>query len=684
MGCFLPGFQGWNLTIAPLNKALDHAPFEEGRGEVRNRDDRFAPAWQNYLLKWFGLPWQRILARAALVVPKVRHYEKIYSAKSDFEILEVAKKFKGRARGGESLEKMLPEVFGMVCVECQRVLGLRPFDVQIAAGSVIHEGALAELATGEGKTLVAAMPAVLNALAGKGVHVSSVNDYLSKRDGEWLTPLFRAMGLTTGILQQQIPDGQRQQAYQADITYGTASEFGFDFLRDRLKTAQSHGAETPFWDHWLAQGKPQASGLVQRGHHFALVDEADNIFIDEARTPLIISGQVRPATAEEQIIYHWADELAQRMEASQHFQMNPQNQKLELSALGKHLVRYSNPPSGPHGDALDKLHEAMEQALQAHYRFKLNQHYLVEKNKIIIIDEFTGRRMPDRHWRDGLHQAVEAKEKVPVTHAEEHAAQITFQSYYRLYKKLSGMSGTAVQNRWEVRRVYKIWVAQVPTNQPVIREPWPDRVFPTEGAKFDAVVDEVQRLKALGRPVLIGTRSVEISESLSEKLQQAGIDHQVLNAKNHEREAKIIEEAGLIGRVTIATNMAGRGTDIKPGRDVIAAGGLHVLGTERHEALRIDRQLAGRSGRQGDPGSAQFFLSLDDELLEGMGEHKQEQLRQIGLSKANKNWGSYLRFFQKAQLRVEARHFTSRVDLLVHEKQRQEILKDLGADPYVD
>ncbi|MEY4190284.1 MAG: hypothetical protein RIR17_1020, partial [Planctomycetota bacterium] len=463
-----------------------------------------------------------------------------------------------------------------------------------------------------------------------------------------------------------------------------ASEFGFDFLRDRLKAAEGKGSDAPFWSHWSNGPAASQTSYVQRGHHYALVDEADNIFIDEARTPLIISGQVRPASAEEQIVYLWADELVQRMEVSQHFIFNPQLQKLELTALGKHLARYSNPPSGPHGDAMDKLHEAIEQALQAHHRFKLNEHYLVDKNKIVIIDEFTGRRMPDRHWRDGLHQAVEAKEKIPITYSEEHAAQVTFQSYFRLYKKLSGMTGTALQNRVEIRKVYKIWVVCVPTNRPILRENWADRVFPDENSKYDAVVDEVQRLKSLGRSVLIGTRSVDKSEVLSEKLNNAGIIHQVLNAKNHELEAKIVEQAGQFGKVTIATNMAGRGTDIKPCKEVLEAGGLHVIGTERHESLRIDRQLVGRAGRQGDRGSGQFFLSLEDDLLEGLGHSRQEKLKGVGHKGGNRDWNTFTRFFRLAQKRIERRHYLSRVDLLVHEKQRQEILKDLGADPYVD
>ncbi len=416
------------------------------------------------------------------------------------------------------------------------------------------------------------------------------------------------------------------------------------------------------------------------------MDEADNVFIDEARTPLIISMATRLATKEEQIVYLWSDDIAKKMVLNEHFTFDQKKQKLELTGLGKQLMRYSNPPTqgGGESSAMDKLQERVEQALQAHYRFRRDQHYMIDKTKVVIIDEFTGRKMPDRQWRDGLHQAVEAKEGVPIHKASDHAAQVTFQSYFRLYKKLAGMTGTAKQNRFELRRVYKLWVVCVPTNRPVIREHWPDRVFPNEDAKFAAVVEEVLRLRAQGRAVLIGTRSVDKSEVLSERLRQAGVEHRILNARQNAEEAEVVAAAGKTGRVTIATNMAGRGTDIKPDADVIAAGGLHVLGTERHEALRIDRQLMGRAGRQGDPGSAQFFLSLEDELLEGLGERRQEALKKRGRRGGAGDWSGYQKRFVTAQQRVEHRHYLSRVDLMVHEKQRQEVLKDLAADPYVD
>jgi preprotein translocase subunit SecA len=661
-------------------------PGTEKLAAVPTNVERFG--WRGWLrLKAvFGLPHQRRLARAALLIEPIRHWEREFSRLSDVELKQKSMQLRGRARGGESLDRLVPEAFGLVCVAAQRTLGLRPFDVQLAGGVVIHQGALAELATGEGKTLTAVMPAYLNALQGKGVHVTTVNDYLARRDAEWIGPIYQALGLTVGVLQMKMPDAERFQAYRCDLTYGMASEFGFDFLRDRLKVAGDKGQAAPFWAPWSANGYSRPlDPRIQRGHHFALVDEADSIFIDEASTPLIISAPTREAAPEEQVVYHWANSLAPNMVRGQHFTIDEKKDKIELTELGRQLVRYSNPPVGKHSHAMDKLHEHVERALHAHFRFRRDQHYMVEHDgKVVIIDEFTGRRMPDRHWREGLHQAVEAKEGVPIHVAADHAAQITFQSYFRLYKKVAGMTGTAWQNWLEIRRVYKIWVVPIPTNRPVIRMSYPDRVFPHEDAKFEAVVEQVRQMQAQGRPVLIGTRSVEKSEKLSAMLSAAGIRHHVLNAKQHEREAEVVAEAGQRGKVTIATNMAGRGTDIKLGPGVAEAGGLHVLGTERHEARRIDRQLAGRASRQGDPGSCQFFLALDDELLEGLGPERQAALKELGKQNVVRDWQKFLPTFLRAQRRVERKNRRRRIDLMMYEKQRQEILKDLGADPYVD
>jgi len=708
------------------------APAVVEAGSRPNVTNRFGPRWFNILRALVGSPAQRRLGYAALQIGRIRYWESEFSRLSDLEIRRRGQQLRGRARGGESLDRLLPETFGLVCVAAMRTTGLRPFDVQLAAGVILHRGALAEVATGEGKTLIAALPASLNALVGKGVHVTTVNDYLARRDAEWTGPIYTALGLTVGCLFQKMQDQDRFRAYRYDITYGTASEFGFDFLRDRLKVSGDRGQGMPFWSPWVVnngQFSKPADPKSQREHHYALVDEADNIFIDEAKTPLIIANPTRDATEPEQVVYHWANKLGKEMVRDHHYILDEKkHHKVELTEEGKALVRYSNPPVGEHSHAMDKLHEHVERAIQAHHRYRRDQQYLVEDNKVVIIDEYTGRRMPDRHWQEGLHQAVEAKEGVQVTKASDHAAQITFQRYFRLYKKLAGMTGTAGAS-WEMRRVYKIWVVRVPTNRPVIRKYLPDRVYPDESTKFDAVSEEVVRLHNLGRPVLIGTRSVEKSEKLSMRLRAAGIEHQVLNAKpeNIDREAEIVAQAGRYATVTIATNMAGRGTDIilggnpdymamarlkdkyasrldvpedewkrtvaeieateqmnDQGRRVAALGGLHVLGTERHDAKRIDRQLQGRAARQGDPGSCSFFLALDDELLEGLGQKRQEALRQRGARGGSGNWTRFLPEFLRAQARVEKRHYRQRVDLMIYEKHRQEVLKDLGADPYVD
>lgn len=663
----------------PVSSAQEHPSFRHGVS------GRLGPRWLNHLKALFGLPSQRRLARAALLIDQVRHWEQKCGKLSDAELLTLGRQLRGRARGGQALDKLLPEAYGAACAAITRCLNIRLFDVQVAGGVVMHFGALAELATGEGKTVTAILAAFLNALPNLGAHVTTVNDYLAKRDAEWTGPVYNMLGLSVGVLQMKMEDHLRSQAYRCDLTYGTASEFGFDFLRDRLKVRNREGTRKSRLSAWSVQpiNLPPLDPLVQRGHHFALVDEADNIFIDEARTPLVISGATRPASAEEQVVYRWADAVSRSMVRDREFTYDEKKHKIELTPEGRQKIRWSSPPSGPKAPAMDKLREHVERALHAYYRFRLDQHYLAENDKLEIIDESTGRRMPDRHWSDGLHQAVEAKENVTVTLPAEHAAQITFQSYFRLYKRLSGMTGTAAQNWRELRRVYKLRVVCVPTNKPVIREHWPEKIFPTEEAKFAAVFEEVVRLRALGRPVLIGTRSVERSEMLSKRLQEAGIEHEVLNARQHEREAQIVSQAGQPGCVMIATNMAGRGTDIKLGPGVIECGGLHVLGTERHESIRIDRQLAGRAGRQGDPGSCQFFLSLDDQLLEALGVNAQEALIALGKEEQH-DWQQLRGLFKQAQRRMERRHHRERVDLMLYERQRREILKDLGADPYVD
>lgn len=649
---------------------------------------RLGSPFVNQFYRLFGSKSERRLARAALHISAIRHYEAEALKLNDTDMRHLSMKLKGRARGGESLDRLLPEAFGLVSAAAQRALNMRPYDVQLAAAQVLHMGSLAELATGEGKTLTAVPAIYLNALTGKGAHVATVNDYLARRDAEWMEPIYRLLGLSVGVLQMQMQDNLRIKAYQSDITYGMASEYGFDFLRDRLRIKGQSSQGVPFWEAWQTTS---ANGAARAGEsrvqpellHYAIVDEADSILIDEARTPLIISTATQQASPEEQVVYHWSNNLAKGMQFNVHYTFDIKKQKIELTEAGRHLARYSNPPVGPHSHAMDKLFEHVERAIFAHVRYHRDVHYMIENNKVVIIDEYTGRRMPDRHWRDGLHQAVEAKEGVPINKQSDHAAQITFQNFFKLYKKLAGMTGTAAPNNREFARVYQLPVVVVPTNRPVIREQKPDQIYLNEADKFQAVVQTVQQLITQGRAVLIGTRSVEKSEVLSNKLTAAGIAHQVLNARQHELEAKVVAKAGEPGAVTIATNMAGRGTDIKLGAGVTEAGGLFVLGTERHDARRIDRQLAGRCGRQGDPGTAQFFLALDDELLEILGPERQAAL-QKQTSREQVNSDRYRKLFDLAQRRMEARHYKQRIDLMAYDRHRQEVLKDLGADPYVD
>jgi preprotein translocase subunit SecA len=670
-------------TAAPSLPAEQHAhPVRK----IENVPGRLGSLPHNMVQARIGLPWRRRLAKAALFIPKVRYWEDQFINFSDDEMLRKSMELRGKARGKWDIDALLPEAFGLVSVAIQRALGIRPFDVQLAGGAVIHFGGLCELATGEGKTVTASLPTYLNALLGKGVHVTTVNDYLAKRDAEWIGPVYLKLGLTVGCLYQKMDDNARIEAYKRDVTYGTASEFGFDFLRDRLKVRGGQSLTTPFWTPWLpGAGAAKLDPRVQRALHFAIVDEADSIFIDEAKTPLIIANPTRLAEPDERLIYEWADSVAREMKRNEHFTFDPKKDKLELTDAGRKHARYSNPPSGKHAKAMDKVLEAVERALQAHYRFIRDQQYIISsEQKIVIIEEGTGRPMPDRHWRDGLHQAVEAKEKVPINMPSEHAAQITFQNFYRLYTKLGGMSGTLMPNFWELRKVYRLWTTHVPTNRPIKRQLLPDQVYPTEDVKFDAVVAKTREMLVAGRPVLIGTRTVDASKKLSAKLTQAGVTHQVLNAEQTEREADIVSAAGQPGTVTVATNMAGRGTDIKLGPGVAEAGGLHVIGTERHEAERVDRQLIGRAGRQGDPGSAQFLLSLEDQLLEGLGAARYHELQEFGRRGGDRNWNAYAPLFRVAQTKIERRHYRQRLDLKNHDKHRQEMLKDIGADPYVD
>ncbi len=562
---------------------------------------------------------------------------------------------------GRSLDDVLPEVFALVREAAKRVLGMRHYDVQLLGGMVLHEGKIAEMKTGEGKTLVATLPVVLNALSGKGVHIVTVNDYLARRDAEWMGQVYHFLGLTVGVVVHGLTDEQRKEAYACDITYGTNNEFGFDYLRDNMK----------FY----------AEQLVQRGHNFAIVDEVDSILIDEARTPLIISGASDESTA----LYPAMDAIVCQLNKDEHFTLDEKSKTAMLTDDGvarcEELLNIDNlfDPS-----SISYQHHIL-QSLKAHHCFRRDVDYVVQEGKVVIVDEFTGRLMPGRRFSDGLHQALEAKEHVQVEAENQTLASITFQNYFRMYDKLSGMTGTAQTEAVEFNQIYHLETITVPTNNPMIRKDYPDLIYRTQREKFNAIVESIKELHKAGQPVLVGTISIETSEMLSVMLQKEGIPHDVLNAKHHEQEAAIIANAGQKGHVTIATNMAGRGTDIKLGEGVTDLGGLHILGTERHESRRIDNQLRGRSGRQGDPGSSRFYLSLEDNLMRIFGSERiSGMMQKLGMEEGVPIENRMVsRAIENAQKRVEGHNFEIRKTLLDYDNvmnQQREVIYSLRRD----
>ena len=539
---------------------------------------------------------------------------------------------------------------------------MRHYDVQLLGGMVLHQGKIAEMKTGEGKTLVATLPVVLNALSGKGVHVVTVNDYLARRDAEWMGQLYNALGLTTGIIVHGLSDEQRKEAYNADITYGTNNEFGFDYLRDNMK----------FY----------ANQLVQRGHNFAIVDEVDSILIDEARTPLIISGASDESTG----LYRQMDEVVRRLQPEVHFTVDEKARTAMLTEEGVAQCERILSVDNLFDPASITLQHHILQSLRAHHAYRRDVDYIVnEEGKVLIVDEFTGRLMPGRRFGDGLHQALEAKEHVKIEAENQTLASITFQNYFRMYDKLSGMTGTAQTEAVEFTQIYGLETITVPTNKPMIRKDYPDLIYRTQREKYNAIVQAIRDLHAKGQPVLVGTISIETSELLSSMLKKEGVPHNVLNAKHHAQEAEIVAQAGQAGRVTIATNMAGRGTDIVLGEGVQELGGLHILGTERHESRRIDNQLRGRSGRQGDPGSSRFYLSLEDNLMRIFGSERISGLMEkLGMVEGEPIENKMVsRAIENAQKRVEGHNFEIRKTLLDYDNvmnQQREVIYGLRRD----
>jgi preprotein translocase subunit SecA len=660
--------------------------------------------------KIVGSKNERELKRLWPIVDQINNLEASISKLSDEQLRGKTTEFKERYGRGESIDSLLPEAFA-VCREAgKRVLGMRHFDVQLIGGMVLHQGKIAEMKTGEGKTLVATLPAYLNALTGKGVHVVTVNDYLARRDSEWMGRIHNFLGLTVGVIIHGLDDEERREAYNADITYGTNNEFGFDYLRDNMKFA--------------------LEDYVQREFNFAIVDEVDSILIDEARTPLIISGPTEDSTDKYYIIDRIIPMLqkgevkeeeantlsGKRKVYTGDFTIDEKAKSATLTEQGvlkvEKLLKVDNlyDPNN-----IETLHH-VNQALRAHALFKLDVDYVVKEGEVIIVDEFTGRLMPGRRWSDGLHQAIEAKEGVKIENENQTLATITFQNYFRMYGKLSGMTGTADTEAEEFHKIYKLDVTVIPTNRPLLRPDFPDVIYKTEREKFSAVIEEIKELHVKGQPVLVGTISIEKSEELSELLRRQGISHFVLNAKQHEKEAEIVAQAGRKGMVTIATNMAGRGTDIllggnaealskqwrrsnpeaseeefarvldqykeqcaKEHDEVVTLGGLHILGTERHESRRIDNQLRGRSGRQGDPGSSKFYLSLQDDLLRIFGSERVSKIMDMLKIEEGEaiTHGLITKAIENAQKKVEAHNFEIRKHLIdyddVMNKQREVI-----------
>ena len=645
---------------------------------------------ETVLHKVFGSKNERELKRLQPIVDQINQYESSFSNLTLDDLRGRTNILREQLANGASLNSLLPEAFAVVREVSERLLNMRHFDVQLLGGMVLHEGSIAEMKTGEGKTLVATLPVYLNSLTGQGVHVVTVNDYLARRDAEWMGPLYHALGLSVGVIQHDIDDKARYNAYRSDVTYGTNNEFGFDYLRDNMKFSQSE--------------------FVQRSLQYAIVDEVDSILIDEARTPLIISGPTEESTDK----YYRIDRIIPRLKQDPHYTLDEKTRSVALTEEGvvtaEELLGVDNlyDPGN-----IETLHH-VNQALKAHVLFRRDVDYVVKDGEVIIVDEFTGRLMPGRRYSDGLHQALEAKERQKVANENQTLASITFQNYFRMYDKLAGMTGTADTEAAEFHTIYKLDVVVMPTNRQLIRLEYPDVIYRTEAEKLQAVGEEIQELHDKGQPVLVGTISIEKSEALSAYLKRRGVPHNVLNAKNHEREAEIVAQAGRKGAVTISTNMAGRGTDILLGgnpefltrkacklgvndpaysaqlakmqsqcavehEEVVACGGLHILGTERHEARRIDNQLRGRSGRQGDPGSSRFYLSLEDDLLRIFGSERiSGVMARLGMEDGEPiEHRMITRAIENAQRKVEAHNFDIRKHLLEYDdvmtKQREVI-----------
>ena len=609
----------------------------------------------NFLTKLFGSSNDRILKKLQPLIEEINQFESQIKLLSDEKMHQKTSEFKERLSNGEPLDHLLPSAFALVREASVRTLGLRHFDVQLIGGIALHKGTIAEMKTGEGKTLMSTLPAYLNALTGKGVHIVTVNDYLAKRDAEWMSKIYHFLGLEVGVILHDMTDQERRIAYGRDITYGTNNEFGFDYLRDNMKFDKD--------------------SLAQKELNFAIVDEVDSILIDEARTPLIISGPAEKSTH----LYTQVNTIIPAFTKDTDYTLDEESKSVALTevgiAKGESLLNIDNlyDPAN-----IEILHH-LNQALKAHKVFKRDTDYIVQNNQVVIVDEFTGRLMTGRRYSEGLHQALEAKENVKIENENQTLATITFQNYFRMYNKLSGMTGTALTEAPEFKKIYNLDVLAIPTHKKMIRIDYPDLIYKTKKEKYDAAIQEIIRLHKKGQPVLVGTISIDVSEDMSEKLKKKGVPHTVLNAKHHEAEAQIVANAGQKGAVTISTNMAGRGTDIVLGEGVIELGGLHILGTSRHESRRIDNQLRGRSGRQGDPGSSRFYLSLEDDLLRIFGGDRiHAVMDKLGIEEGEHIEHRFIsKAIENAQSKVEGHNFEIRKHLLEYDdvmNQQREVI----------
>jgi preprotein translocase subunit SecA len=608
-----------------------------------------------WLTRIFGSKNEREIKKLQPFVEQINSFEPKMKGLSDDDLKSQTALFKNRIENGEPLDDLIPEAFAAVREASVRALKMRHFDVQLIGGMVLHRGHIAEMKTGEGKTLVATLPAYLNALTGRGVHVVTVNDYLAKRDTEWMGQIYKFLGLSVGTIVHGMDDRERKQAYHADITYGTNNEYGFDYLRDNMKF--------------------EMESVVQGHLNYAIVDEVDSILIDEARTPLIISGPAEKSTH----LYYQINTIIPRLAREKDYTIDEKARASMMTEEGvaacEKLLQVDNLYDPKH---IEVLHH-INQALKAHTLFKRDVDYIVTNGEVVIVDEFTGRLMPGRRYSEGLHQALEAKENVKIENENQTLATITFQNYFRMYDKLAGMTGTADTEAAEFKKIYNLDVMVIPTHMPMVRIDFPDVIYKTKREKFEAALDEIAELNQRGQPVLVGTISIDVSESLSAKLKKRGIPHTVLNAKNHQKEAEIVSMAGQKGSVTISTNMAGRGTDIVLGPGVVELGGLHIMGTERHESRRIDNQLRGRSGRQGDPGSSRFYLALEDDLLRIFGgERITGIMERLGMEEGEPIAHNLIsRAIENAQSKVEGHNFNIRKQLIEYDdvmNQQREVI----------